>query len=401
MIDDTAPVHPEARTGTAARILMLGMAGGVGIGIARFAYSLILSDLRSDLGWGYSQAGLLNTANSFGYLLGAIATPWTLARIGPARALRYGMALTLAGMALMLGPSALMLLSLGRIAAGVGAALAFIAGSTLATTLAQGSAARRATLIALFYIGPGLGMAISGSSAPFVLAHFGAGSWRIAWAWLTMLAGVLTLPALAASCGQAAASQGRSNGGGVSAAGMAWLLLGYALFATGVIAYMTFVIAWIHGAGGSYALQAGFWSTIGIAAVTSPWLWPRLMERLRGGRPTAFLIAISGIGAALPLWLGASTATLLESGTLFGSAVFAVVAATTVFVRRNYPQEAWGQAITILTVAWGIGQTIGPVATGYVSDWTGGRLESGLWASLIFVALGVAACACQKDTGVA
>ena len=69
----------------AGRIVMLGMAAAVGIGIARFAYSLILSDMRADLGWGYSQAGFLNTLNALGYLVGAIATPPVMARMGTMR----------------------------------------------------------------------------------------------------------------------------------------------------------------------------------------------------------------------------------------------------------------------------------------------------------------------------
>jgi len=381
----------------AGRIVMLGMAAAVGIGIARFAYSLILSDMRADLGWGYSQAGFLNTLNALGYLVGAIATPPVMARMGTMRTLRAGLALTIAGMAMMLGPPAMTLLSLGRIAAGVGAALAFIAGSTASASLAQTSATRRATLIGLFYVGPGLGMAFSGATTPFVLAHFGAGSWRIAWGWLTALACVLTVPAIVASGGEARMPQASRVRGRASVMPMAPMLVGYGLFAAGVIAYMTFVIAWVRGAGGSYALQAEFWTTIGIAAIAAPWLWGRLMERLHGGRAMAILVGVSAVGAALPLWLGASAATLLESAILFGSAVFAVVAATTVFVRRNVPQDAWGPAITAMTVAFGIGQTIGPVATGYVSDWSGGRLESGLWVSMVFLALGLVACARQRD----
>jgi MFS family permease len=289
------------------------------------------------------------------------------------------------------------LLSLGRLASGIGAAFAFIAGSTVSTSLAGGSPGRRATLIGLFYVGPGLGMALSGATAPFVLAHFGAGSWRIAWGWLTAVACLLAAPTFIATRGEFHSPAPARRAHSVRASSMAALLLGCALFAAGSIAYMTFVLAWVHAAGGDYAVQAEFWTTIGIAAIASPWLWARLTQRLDGGRPTAFLIGVSGIGAALPLLLGASAATLLESALLFGSAVFAAVAATTVYVRRNLPPESWPTAITMLTVAYGVGQTIGPAAMGYVSDWSGGGLESGLWASMSFLALGLISCAWQQD----
>lgn len=386
------------RAGAARRVLMLGMAAAAGIGVARFAYSLILPDLRTDLGWGYSQAGLLNTLNALGYLFGAIATPRVVRRIGPAGTIQAGLALTVLGMAAMLGPSAMALLSVSRIAAGVGAALAFIAGGMLSASLAEGNPSRRATVIGLFYVGPGLGMALSGASAPFVLAHFGPGSWRIAWAWLTLIACVLAVPALRASVGARRGAQPAMAGSAVRAMPMARLLFGYALFGVGAIAYMTFAIAWVKATGGGAAVQAEFWTAIGVAAVASPWIWGRLMGRLSGGLATAVLVGVTGAGAALPLWLGASPTVLLVSALLFGSAVFAVVAACTVFVRRNYAQGAWAAGITILTVAFGIGQTIGPMVSGLVSDASGGRLDSGLWFSVVCLAVGAIACAAQRDT---
>ncbi|HXS53655.1 MAG TPA: YbfB/YjiJ family MFS transporter [Usitatibacter sp.] len=391
-------MHEESnRTAVGRRVLMLGLAAAAGIGIARFAYSLILPDLRANLGWGYSQAGLLNTLNALGYLFGAVATPGIVRRVGPARAIQAGVVLIVLGMAAMLAPPTMAGFALSRIASGVGAALAFIAGATLGASLADGNASRRATVIGLFYIGPGLGMALSGSTAPFVLEHFGAGSWRIAWAWLTLVAGALAVPAVRASAGARHGATAATQRAELRALAIAPLLLGYALFGVGAIAYMTFVIAWVKTAGGGPLLQAEFWTIIGIASIASPWLWGRLMGRLRGGLATAIVTGVTGAGAALPLWLGANAVVLLASAVLFGSAVFAVVAATTVFVRRNYPQGAWAAGITVLTVAFGIGQTLGPIATGFVTDASGGRLESGLWFAVLCLAAGVAACAAQRD----
>ncbi|HRD75014.1 MAG TPA: YbfB/YjiJ family MFS transporter, partial [Hyphomicrobiaceae bacterium] len=55
------------------------MAAGLALGMAvvnsfaRFAYALVLPAMRSDLGWSYTDAGALNTANAIGYLIGAAA----------------------------------------------------------------------------------------------------------------------------------------------------------------------------------------------------------------------------------------------------------------------------------------------------------------------------------------
>ena len=58
-------------------ILALAMAPAVSNGFARFAYALILPAMRADLGWTYSMAGWINTANAIGYLLGALPVSYT------------------------------------------------------------------------------------------------------------------------------------------------------------------------------------------------------------------------------------------------------------------------------------------------------------------------------------
>jgi hypothetical protein len=49
-------------------ILTLSLAATVGLGIGRFAYALVLPDMRDSLHWSYSAAGFMNTINAVGYL---------------------------------------------------------------------------------------------------------------------------------------------------------------------------------------------------------------------------------------------------------------------------------------------------------------------------------------------
>ena len=48
----------------------LGLSIGplVALGLARFAYALLLPAMRTSLDWSYVQAGAMNTANAGGYL---------------------------------------------------------------------------------------------------------------------------------------------------------------------------------------------------------------------------------------------------------------------------------------------------------------------------------------------
>jgi predicted MFS family arabinose efflux permease len=171
-------------------------------------------------------------------------------------------------------------------------------------------------------------------------------------------------------------------------------LFGYFCFGAGYIAYMTFMIAYVRNAGGSALAQGAFWCLIGGGAFLSPWLWRGLIARGASGMTTAILLALTMLGAALPL-LGATTATLALSALVFGCAFFAVVSATTAFVRFNYPPQSWAKAIAVMTIVFGVGQTLGPIVTGAISD-AMGSLDVALVVSAATLALGAIACACQR-----
>jgi hypothetical protein len=60
----------------------LAMGPAVALGLARFAYALLLPSMRTDRGWSFADAGAMNTANAAGYLAGALDTAFCLGRIG-------------------------------------------------------------------------------------------------------------------------------------------------------------------------------------------------------------------------------------------------------------------------------------------------------------------------------
>jgi predicted MFS family arabinose efflux permease len=67
-----SPAAHELYPHPARLILILSLAPTVGLGIGRFAYALVLPDMRDSLAWSYSAAGFMNTINAAGYLAGAL-----------------------------------------------------------------------------------------------------------------------------------------------------------------------------------------------------------------------------------------------------------------------------------------------------------------------------------------
>ena len=359
-------------------VLALMMAPAIGLGIARFAYALILPDMQASLGWSYTMGGWMNTANALGYLGGAWAAPLVIRRTDAMRSTVAGTLMAIVGIVLAGLSANEAIMTVARVTAGIGGAIAFIAGGSLAMAAAEAWAGRRSFLLGLFYVGPGLGILVTGVSIPALLAWLGPGSWWIGWLALGVIASLLAIPLIARSRQRFGS---RMAGAGLPAPlrPMLPILLAYAVFGAGYIGYMTFMIAWSRQAGGGIAAESAFWGAIGIAAASFPWTWSWLLDRFSGGRSMAALVLVTAVGAVLPLAIQ-NTFGLLLSAAVFGSAFFAVVAATTVFVRRNMPGAAWPSGIAAMTVAFSLGQVLGPTAIGGVSD-IAGTLDAGLWIS--------------------
>jgi predicted MFS family arabinose efflux permease len=370
-------------------IIVLAIAPAIGLGICRFAYALVLPDMRDSLGWSYSIAGLMNTINAAGYLAGALGANAAIRRLGLFNSIRISAAACVLSLLISALTGNVFIFSFARLLSGIAAAFAFIAGGALASHIAQAQPQRQSFYLSLFYIGPAAGILISGIVSPFLLAWFGSGSWWIVWAALaalsSLMAVVLPLARVEEPAIHANAADSRVN-----VRPIAIYLIGYALFGAGYIAYMTFMIAYVRNAGGGELAQSAFWTCIGIGAFAQPWVWGSLMAKARSGRVTALLIAITAVGALVPL-IGKSPLVLAASALLFGNAFFAVVSSTTAFARLNFQPEAWPKAIAMMTVSFGAGQTLGPIAIGAITD-AMGNLSYALSVSAAVLVAGVAAC---------
>ncbi|MBH5385470.1 MULTISPECIES: YbfB/YjiJ family MFS transporter [Bradyrhizobium] len=391
-----APERPTPNPHPARLILTLSLAATVGLGIGRFAYALVLPDMREDLGWSYSAAGFMNTINAVGYLVGALVASRLIQRIGWSAAIRGGTLACVAALATCALSGNFVALSLARLVLGLGAAVGFVAGGALAATIAQSQPARANFLLSLFYAGPGIGILASGLIAPFTLQYFGPGSWWIVWWALTLLSVAMTIPLFLI---RIESSVRFSEGSHASFAILPVLiyLASYFLFGAGYIAYMTFMIAYVRDGGGGAAAQAAFWSLIGLSAFVTPWAWRGVLALDRGGLATAIILGTNALGAALPI-LGHSPAWLAVSAVVFGVAFFAVVGSTTAFVRFNYPSEVWPTAIAAMTISFGVGQTLGPIVVGAITDALG-SLSYALNVSAGLLALGAVLSLCQRKVG--
>lgn len=374
MRDAQNPSSP-ATPGPARRLwwIAVGLSLGpaVSSGVARFAYGLLLPAMRADLGWSYTQAGWLNTANSIGYLAGALLTLSVISRLGSRRLFVWGMvavAVALAGSALTRDIWAL---GFWRVAAGIGGAPVFIAGGAMAAALFPGDPRRSAMAIAIYFGGGGLGMLLSGLGLPWFMDWSGPQGWPLAWLMLAAGCALAVFPsAAAAGAAPAAAPPGFGADGRMPVLRVAPAMVAYFLYGIGYLVYMTFLVAWMRDSGAPTWLVAATWAVMGVTVIVSPLPWRPVLGAARGGGALALTLAGTAAGAVLPV-LSAGEVGFLSSAALFGVSFFMVPAAVTAFTRGNLEQRHWGPAIALFTVAFAAGQIVGPVGAGALSDLTG------------------------------
>jgi predicted MFS family arabinose efflux permease len=379
---------------TWALALALSLGAAISLGITRFAYGLLLPAMRTDLGWTYTLAGAMNTANALGYFLGALATPWLLRRLGPSALLWGGAVLASVFMGLSGFFTDAQPLLLQRLLAGVASALVFIAGGLLAARLGARHPQHSGLLLGIYYGGTGLGIVLSALLVPWLLdaTQAQAHGWRWAW-WMLALACALASAVLVWPARVMARWEVPTAAPGAALLTFRWRqfafgLAGYTLFGVGYIGYMTFVVALLRAQGSSALAVTVFYALLGLAVLASSRIWAGLLDQHRDGRPLATLNALLGVATVLPA-LTQWWPMVLASGLLFGAVFLSVVASTTALVRHNLPPAAWAAGISAFTTVFAAGQIVGPTVVGWIADGPGG-LARGLVFSAAALWLGAA-----------
>ncbi|WP_086840933.1 YbfB/YjiJ family MFS transporter [Amycolatopsis kentuckyensis] len=344
----------------AGRAIRLALGTASALGLARFAYGLLVPAMRADLRWTLAEAGAISTANGLGYLVGAVGTAAVVRRWGTAAAFRWGMVITAVALAGTAAGHVFVVLLVVRAVAGASGAVVFIAGGVIAARIA--ARAGSSAPITVYFAGTGAGIVLGGVTIPGLGDH-----WQAAWGGLGAAAG------LAALLSRTAAGSGDERP--IGEAGRArvrplWrVAVAYFLFATGYITYITFLSVYLldrHAPAGQVALT---WTVLGAGVVAAPALWSRPITRWPGTRALAVVLGVLAGGAALPL-VSPSPAVVLASALTYGVTFMAVPAAVTAHIRTAVPATGWTGTLAAFTTLFATGQTVGPWLAGLLADHT-------------------------------
>lgn len=338
--------------GTWLAAVLVGLGPGAALGLGRFAYALVLPDMLAALDLGVARAGLLGSANTAGYLLGALVSHRLLGAVGYRRGFYLAAFLQCVTLALMAFAPPFWLMAALRLAQGALGAVVFVGGAAL--VMASGG---KALSLGLYFGSIGAGIVISTAALPL------AGDWRSAWAWLGLLA--LLLSALATVAWRRLAEPvGPAPRGDGSLRPIGAALASYGLYGAGYIAYMTFVTS------GLAVPKGPFWLVLGVGAMLNGPVWGPVTARLRGRSAQVLVLTVLLLASLPPVAAIAPYA----SGFLFGVAFLGVITAITDLIRERLPSGAWPRAMAMSTAAFAAGQALGPALAGWVGEALGGAV---------------------------
>jgi predicted MFS family arabinose efflux permease len=344
--------------------LILGFGPGAALGAGRFAYALVLPAMQAALQLSFSEAGLLGSANTAGYFLGALISHRVLAAGGYRRVFYASLLLQALTLLLLALAPPFRLIVLLRVAQGILGAFVFVGGAAL--VLASGSSA---TGLGMYFGGVGLGITLSTVILPFL------SSWQAGWLLLGVLSlGMTLLAFIAAPALREPAPTGRAAPASLQP--LALTLMAYGLYGAGYIGYMTFVTT------GVGVPLGWFWLVLGAGAILTGFIWGPLIERSGGAVAlriillTLFVASLHGLLLRLPF----------ISAFLFGASFLGVITAITYLFRTLLPASAWPRAMGVSTAAFALGQALGPGISGFAGDAFGGAAGALAAASILLAA---------------
>lgn len=353
------------------------MASAMGIG--RFAYTPLLPEMVAQYDWSFATAGDLASANFIGYLVGALLAP----AITQSRYIRIWLAASLMASAATtyLGAEAnsLNLWLAVRFLSGVASAFCLVAVTThLMFVLAD---ERQERFGNVHFAGVGLGILIC------MLAVYGGGDVSTQWARLGALsAGLMAVAWFLIGKHQfqpipVAPRQSFDFG-------FDWtlwrLIIGYGFFGFGYVVAATFVVAMAQRLNTPGVDVRSVWTVVGLAFVPSVYLWQWVANRfgLLNTLKLAYLVEAVGVVMA---GVSGSYVGLLVACVLLGGTFGAITALGLSAARTAAPSRV-AFAVSSMTVAFSLGQLLGPAVSGRMADASGDFVMASLLAAGLLVA---------------
>ena len=354
------------------------------LGVARFAYTLLLPPMQAQAGLGVGAAGGLAAINYAGYLSGALLAMLISDLRLKDRLYRIGLLVAVASTAMMGLSQQPWVWAVSRYLAGLSSAAGMLLGAGLVLNWLMRHGHRGE--LGIHYSGIGLGI-VACSAAVAIMGS--ALDWRGQWLTLAVLGGLLAIPALAwlprPEPMPAGAGPASMQDQPPTPRFLRLLMAAYFCAGMGYVVSATFIVAIVERLPGLAGQGKWAFLAIGLAAAPASIAWDLVARRVGDLNALIMAALLQIAGMLLPVLLGGLAATLVGAW-LFGATFIGIVSLVLTMAGRYYPGRP-AKMMGRMTLAYGSAQIVGPAVTGWLAGHFG-SYEAGLYLAAAVMAVG-------------
>jgi len=358
----------------------------IAMGIARFAYTVILPYMQEEFAFSNATAGFLATSNYLGYFLGALLASKMALQNRKVRLLRWGLVISIVTTAMIGAFPLFSLWYIMRFISGIASAFVFVVASSI--VLDRLASENRSHLSGLFYSGVGLGIMLSSLVVSKLNKLY---QWDGTWIGLALLCSGLFLfiwffiqeevPLQLTS----SHLKPISNTATPPRNWIVWLIIAYGLEGLGYIVTGTFIVSIAESSKNFHGSATTVWLIVGIAASPSCIIWSYLGKKIGIIKSLMIAMCIQSFGIILPVF-EENSVLLFTSAFLFGATFMGITTLATTLARQIVPNNS-NRVIGLLTASYAFGQVLGPALAGILAAMTN-SYHYALFGAACVVAIG-------------
>lgn len=350
-----------------------------GLGFGRFAYPMLIPNMRGSLGFNYIEMGLLSGAIMLGYLIFSLIGGMLATRFGPKRIVVASLlcgALSMVSISRLAGFFPLLFFTFAMGAGGAGSHISM-------TTLPMAWFEERKLGRALGVVtgGTGLGIIVTGLLLPTLLFNLGKEAWRQCWllmALITFLVAVIGWILLREKPGPTTGLPSNTDGdkksipllGKGSTLTLKAIFIIYFIFGFAYNIYATYFVAYmVEEIQLSERTAGNIWALFGWMCMGSGLIWGFVSDHLGRRKALLWNNGIIAFSVLLPLLLH-QPFFLGLSAFLFGITFLGTVTIIAAAIGDQVLDKR-ASVYGLVTLIHGIGQFLGTISGGYLKDFTG------------------------------
>ncbi len=341
-----------------------------GLGLARFAYTVILEPMKEGLMLNYTEMGAIASANFLGYVLfspfaGYLASKYGAKRIVVSSLLLVAVTLFLTSFSMSFVDAGFYRFLTGIGSAGVNVGLVGLAAKWFEIE-------KRGFALGIINSGSSVGIIFAGFALPLVILAY---DWRMGWQFLAAIAFIVFILSLKLKeTPEKFVSESKIPLGMVyREKRLVFLGISYIFFGSSYIIFVTFFSSHLINIGLRYEISSFLWSLLGFLSIAGAIIWGKASDRI--GRKRALQMVYSIMGAGFILFGFSNTIYPAFLATVMaGLSMLSIPPLVQAYCGDIAGKSSASAAIGFVTLFFGVGQMFGPSFGGYLADVTGGFL---------------------------